>query len=87
MTFPLLLCRARVSAVLDHKRTISGRRNPLDPSQSFTEQVSLGWFIHLDFGPDSGPIAFGVGREPPPVEVGDYIIVSLRKEDRTVVES
>lgn len=67
--------RCRVIGVHEHLRTISGKKDSL--GQAILNQVSLGWFIHLDL--DEGGIAFQYGPERPPVEVGDTIELTLEK--------
>ena len=80
---PIVATYATVRAVREHKVTTSARKDPLDPQMTITQHVSLGWFIHVDFGPESGPISIGVGNElPRDVKIGDEIIVAIFKSDR-----
>ena len=70
---------ARVKGVNEHKRLVGTRKDPLDPQVVLMSEVSLGYFIHLDFGPESGPISFGVGPELPSVSIGDTVVITIRK--------
>ena len=75
----IISTRATVKGVHEHSRTIMGRRDPLTGGAT-TESISLGWFIHLDFGPESGPLSFGVGPErPTQVSLGDEVILTIYK--------
>jgi hypothetical protein len=79
----LLAARAQVIGIHEHKRTTSARKNPLDPQVVVTETVSLGYFMHLDFGPESGPISFGVGPEVPRgLKAGQTVIVAILAESK-----
>jgi hypothetical protein len=79
----ILAARARITAIREHSVTRSARKDPTDPQVTVVQTVSLGYFLHLDFGPESGPISFGVGPTVPPnVSVGDTVIVAITKESR-----
>lgn len=66
-----LKTRAKIVAIMEHNRTISGRRDPIS-GQTVTEHINLGWFIHLEFG--GGTYAFGYGHEKPTgIAVGDVV--------------
>lgn len=74
---PILAAKATIRGVHEHHRTILGRRDPITGGAS-TDQISLGWFIHVDFGPESGPISFCVGPEMPKgIVIGQEIILAL----------
>lgn len=62
----------RVTAVLEHMRTISGKKDPITGG-AVLEHINLGWFIHL------GEISFGVGMDKPDVKVGDTLKIILEK--------
>lgn len=66
--------RVPVVAVMEHFRTIRGRKNPITGAAE-TEQINLGWFIHLGF--EGGTYAFHFGSEKPNLEVGDEMNVAL----------
>ena len=69
----------RVTAILEHHRTIRGSKDSL--GQPFTEQVNMGWYVHLEL-PNGEPfgVALGVGQEPPAeIRPGDDLLLSLRK--------
>jgi len=70
-----LKAKAKVLAVREHTRTISGRRDPVTGA-FITENVNLGWFIHLDFG-FGVPFAVGVGPEKPDVREDQVLEWSL----------
>lgn len=75
----ILSARATVRGVHEHTRTIMGKRDPITGG-AITEAISLGWFVHLDFGPESGPISFGVGPErPAQIAQGDEVILTIFK--------
>lgn len=79
---PLLAAKATIRGIHEHHRTIWGRRDPLTGG-AVTEQISLGWFIHIDFGPESGPISFCVGPErPKDVVLGQEIVLALFAADK-----
>lgn len=66
-----------VLAIREHTRTIRGRRNPTS-GESIVENVSLGWFLHLQL--DGGVFAFRHGPTPPEgIAEGDRIEITLRK--------
>jgi hypothetical protein len=75
LTFPV-----RIRAILEHHRTIRGGKDSL--GQMFTEQVNLGWFLHLEL-PDGEPfgVALGLGSEIADldVKVGDELLLKLSK--------
>lgn len=74
LTFPV-----KVSAILEHHRTIRGGKDSL--GQVYTEQVNLGWFLHLELldGEPFG-VALGLGSEEPNgVAVGDELLLRLSK--------
>jgi len=76
---PIIASRATIRSIHEHHRTIFGRRDPLTGG-STTESINLGWFVHLDFGPESGPISFCVGPEMPKgISVGDEVFFALFK--------
>jgi len=76
----LLACRATVLAVREHSRTIHGRRDPATGA-AVTEQVNLGYFLHLDFGSGGGPIAFGIGPDRPEgIVEGEAVVVRISRE-------
>lgn len=79
-----LLVRAKVLGIHEHRRTVRGRRDPLNPSLSIIEDVSLGWFLHIDFDEDGiGEISIGVGPDRPQgVEEGDFILMTLERETK-----
>lgn len=63
---------AAVTGVHEHSRTIRGRRD--SHGQAYTETISLGWFLHVDFdGDGTGEISFGGYTQRPPVRVGDLL--------------
>lgn len=73
---PILSARVRVIGIHEHLRTVRGRKDPL--GQAITEQVSLGWFMHVDL--DDGGIAFRVGStRPADIQEGDELILSFMK--------
>lgn len=78
MTEFVLRTSARVVAVVEHSRTIRGRHDPVT-GQAYTEQVKMGWFIHLLFEGNTGTISFGVGDRKPRVSVGDTIYIDFMK--------
>lgn len=74
LSFPL-----RIVGVHEHSRTIRGRRDSL--GQAYTEEVNMGWFLHLEMldGEPFG-VAIGVGTEKPEgFAVGDVLDMVLRK--------
>lgn len=71
MTFSVSTLK-RVTAVLEHTRTIQGKKDPVS-GHAILEHVNLGWFIHL------GETSYGVGQDRPEVEAGDTIELILRK--------
>lgn len=67
----------RVTAIREHIRTVSGRRDRITGA-AITESVSLGWFIVTDL--DDGGISFPVGPEmPKDIAVGDKLLLTLAK--------
>jgi len=75
----ILSARAKVARIHEHKRCVSGKRDPLTGGAT-QEWINLGWFLHLDFGPESGPISFGVGRDlPQNITEGDDVILTIFK--------
>ena len=69
--------KVRVSAIMEHHRTIRGRRNPVTGEAS-TESVNLGWWIHLEF--EGGTYAFRYGPERPEgIQEGDEVTVAIWK--------
>jgi len=79
----LLASRAHVRGVHEHTVTRSARKDPLDPMTTIVNKVSLGYFIHLDFGPESGPLSFGCGPTPLDVKAGEAVIVAILRESKT----
>lgn len=74
---PILAAKATIRGLHEHSRTIAGRRDPITGGTSI-ETISLGWFIHVDFGPESGPISFCVGPEMPRnITIGQEVILAL----------
>ncbi len=74
----------RITAIREHHRTIRGGKDSL--GQPFTDQVNLGWFLHLELanGEPFG-VALGVGTDPPEgFREGDQLLLSLRKSTRRV---
>lgn len=74
LTFPV-----RIASINEHHRTVRGRRDSL--GQAFTEEVNLGWFLHLEMldGEPFG-VAIGVGIERPDgFAIGDILDIVLRK--------
>lgn len=67
--------RCKVTGVHEHHRTLYGRKN--SKGEPYTENISLGWFFHLDL--DEGSIAFGYGPDRPPLEIGDTIELIFEK--------
>lgn len=69
--------KVRVVNILEHHRTIRGKRDPVTGA-SLIESVNLGWFIHLEF--DGGVYMFHNGTEKPEgIEVGDMVNVRIWK--------
>lgn len=67
--------RVKCSRIMEHHRTIRGKRDPLT-GESVTESVNLGWFIHLEF--EGGTYAFHFGPEMPTgIKEGDDVNVAL----------
>lgn len=75
-TAHLLTCEGRVIDVLEHHRTIRGRRDV--SGAVVTDSVNLGWFVHLTIN-GYGPFAFGGHPTRPTVQVGDTILVTLER--------
>lgn len=72
--------KVRVTAILEHSRTIRGRRDSL--GQATTETVNLGWFLHLSLNDEVFGIALGLGSEKPDdISVGDELTLTLKKEE------
>lgn len=74
LTFPV-----RISAIMEHHRTIRGGKDSL--GQVYTETINLGYFLHLEMA-DGEPfgVAIGVGQERPPnLEVGETLLIRLSK--------
>src|SRR5262245_43670662 len=66
----------KVTGVHEHIKTIRGRRD--SGGNPFTESMSLGWFLHVDFdGDGTGEISFGVGPDRPPVDTGDMLEITI----------
>lgn len=77
LTFPV-----RVSAIIEHHRTIRGGKDTL--GRVFTEEINLGWFLHLELldGEPFG-VALGLGTSsdrPNGITVGDELTLSLKKK-------
>lgn len=69
----------RVSAILEHHRTIRGGKDAL--GKAFTEEVNMGYYIHLEL-PNGEPfgVAIGIGSErPAEITEGSNLLLSLRK--------
>lgn len=80
MTIQRLVTFAHVTRVIEHTKTIRGRRDPVSGA-SVTESINLGWFIHLDFDDDSlAEISLGVGSDHPGFAAGDRLRVTLERE-------
>lgn len=74
LTFPV-----KISAIMEHHRTIRGGKDSL--GRVFTEEINLGWFLHLEL-PDGEPfgVALGIGNEQPDdIRIGDELMLTLRK--------
>jgi hypothetical protein len=65
-----------VSDVREHSRTTFGKKDPAT-GRGYTEQISLGWFVHTNSFGD--PFSFSVGLEKPDVKTGDKIEIQLVK--------
>lgn len=72
----LIAGRCTVVAVQEHSRTIRGRRD-IATGAAITEQVNLGWHVHIDAGGSILSIPFG--HERPNVKVGEELIWELRR--------
>ena len=78
----IISARATIRGIHEHTRTMYGKRDPVTQA-AVTEHISLGWFIHLDFGPESGPMSFSVGPHfPSHISVGDEVIMTIFKPSR-----
>lgn len=76
-----LRTKAKIVNVLEHHRTIRGRRDA--QGHAFTESVNLGWFLHIDFDGDGiASTSFGVGTEKPDLKPGDEIEILFLKPER-----
>lgn len=71
-----LITRAPVTAVLEHKRIISGTK--AITGESILREINLGWFIHFVLGDEEFSVE--VGTDKPPVEKGDTLRVTWERE-------
>jgi hypothetical protein len=79
MSDGVLAFPVRITNILEHHRTIRGGKDTM--GQVYTEQVNLGWFLHLELlnGEPFG-VALGMGNDRPEgVAVGDELVMRLGK--------
>ena len=76
----ILAFPVRIANILEHHRTIRGGRDSM--GQVYTEQINLGWFLHLELldGQPFG-VALGLGSEVDGLDlkVGDELYLRLSK--------
>ena len=70
-----LITTAPVTAVMEHKRIISGSKTI--SGESIMREVNLGWFIHFILGDEEFSVE--CGNDKPPVERGDVLRVTWER--------